>query len=85
MIPLGATLRFHAHIREQAGKKIHTAGAITSDDGRIVYADATGLWIESGYLSKIGDVRQTTEDGTNKRKAPEERIDQEKQHLTSKL
>jgi hypothetical protein len=80
MVPLGSTQRFWARVKERKGRKIFTEGRITSPDGSVTYADATGLWIESAYMQSSHKV-----DATGAEKQTTTQPQQQPQQLPSKL
>jgi len=56
MVPLGSTQRFLARIYRIENRKIHLDGEVTNGDKSIVYATATGIWVQSEKISSI-DIR----------------------------
>ncbi len=48
--PMNELLIFESKIERIDGKKIIPKGKITSLDGKILYSDGTGLWIETKQM-----------------------------------
>jgi len=53
MVPVGSTQAFEAKIVRQDGRKSFVAGKLMSCDGKVIFAEATGVWIQSQQLDSI--------------------------------
>jgi len=59
MTPLNTWLYFESSIEKIDGKKIFMNGCITSPpdaEKKLVYSEASGIWIENRYLNAIGNL-----------------------------
>lgn len=58
-VPVGSTQRFEARVVKREGRKLFTAGRITSPDGATVYAESTAIFVQAPGLSEISSASST--------------------------